>query len=291
MKKSVKQPLITQTEINKMDNFNRDIKKNGYRPWVKVRGSHTHGQGHIIHSFKTNRNHHLLSRGERLPFFMFEQDSTVIDILEQYPLPIFETMKIAEELNVVHPGAYKQRKKYNNKIPAKVMTTDFVIVKRLLSGKVVLSPYSFKYSGALDITKHDIRKYQRTKQKLKIEELYWASLGLQIVFLTECDFDKTVIYNLEFFRECFDYPEYLDVGEQFKNIVLGRLQKRFLSEPKDTLRQHIDAVADDLNTSNFQVLYLFQEAVYHNDLKLDLSERIELYRPLALLNKGTSHVA
>ena len=72
--KMVKQPIITDAEIAKTERYNRDIQARGYRPWVTVRQSHTYGQGQIVFSHKTGREHHLLSRGERLPFFCLEHD-------------------------------------------------------------------------------------------------------------------------------------------------------------------------------------------------------------------------
>ena len=67
--KTVQQPIVTDAEIAKTARYNRDIKASGYRPWVTVRQSHTYGQGQIVYSHKTRREHHLLSRGERAPFF------------------------------------------------------------------------------------------------------------------------------------------------------------------------------------------------------------------------------
>ena len=116
MRRNVKQPFVSQTERNKIDNYHANVKKDGYQPWKTVRQSHTHGQGQIIFSNLTNRAHHLFSRGELIPFYNLEADPTVIDILEQYPLPIDKTLNIARQLNVVHPGAYKERHKYNGKI-------------------------------------------------------------------------------------------------------------------------------------------------------------------------------
>ena len=90
--KTVQQPIVTDAEIAKTERYNRSIQARGYRPWVTVRQSHTYGQGQIVYSHKTRREHHLLSRGERAPFFYFERDPTVIDILEQYPLPLHQTL-------------------------------------------------------------------------------------------------------------------------------------------------------------------------------------------------------
>jgi hypothetical protein len=280
MKKTVKQPIITQSELTKSENYQKEVIKSGYRPWVTVRASRTYGQGHIIHSARFGREHHLLSRGERLPFFFFERDLTVVDILEQFPLPIYETMEIAKQHNVVHPGAYKERKKHDNKIPAKTMTTDFLVIRKLATGEIVSQPYSFKYESALDIQQNDIRKYQRTRQKLRIEEVYWETQGKALRLITEMDFDKTEIYNLEFFREYLEYSDFTKVDKRFKSVVQLRLIKHFSESPMATLKQHLVALANELNVNAFQVLCLFQQAVYEFDFNLDLSQRIEEYRPL-----------
>ncbi|MFM5687777.1 TnsA endonuclease N-terminal domain-containing protein, partial [Aeromonas caviae] len=192
---------------------NREIKASGYRPWVTVRQSHTYGQGQIVYSHKTRREHHLLSRGERAPFFYFERDPTVIDILEQYPLPLHQTLEIAASLNVVHPGNYKERGNHGGRIPAKTMTQDFVIIRQTEAGKHILSPYSFKYSDALDPEITSPRVVNRTRAKEKIAIEYWRTQNIDHVLLTEKSFDKVHIYNLEFLRECFDTPEYIQVSE------------------------------------------------------------------------------
>jgi len=290
IRRKLKQPIITDSELNKIEKYNKDI-KSGYRPWVTVRQSHTHGQGHIVHSAKTGREHHLLSRGERLPFFMFERDSSVIDILEQYPLPINETMKLAVKHNILHPGAYKERKKHDNKIPAKTMTTDLVVIKKKPSGQIILQPYSFKYAGALDVIDQDIRKYNRTKSKLRLEEKFWETQTNKLVILTEQDFSRTEIYNLEFFRECYDYPEYTRVSDEFRYIIYLNICRHFLEYPTFTLKQHLASLAQELNIEFLQIFYVFQKLVYENILILDLTHRIELYRPVRLYSKVRNYAA
>lgn len=280
--KTLKQPILTQSEVTKLKSYERDISINGYRPWVTVRGSHTHGQGHIIHSPKFGRQHHLLSRGERLPFFFFERQSDVIDILEQFPLPITDTLEIASLLNIVHPGAYKERKKHDNKIPAKTMTTDFLVVRKATSGSTFIQPYSFKYASALDIENQHPRKYKRTRQKIAIEDVYWQNQETPLTLITEQDFDRTEIYNLEFLREYRLYSDvYLKVDESSNLMLLAALMKQLINHPLLTLKQNLVVVAKAFNITDFQMLVLFQKAVYESQINVDLSERIELYRPIS----------
>ena len=127
MKEKVQQPIITQKELNKVKRYLAKVKKEGYRPWVTVRQSHTIGQGQIMMSHKTNRTHHFLSRGESKPFYHYEADALVNEIFEQYPLDINQTMKIAEELNIVHPASYEEAGEHGGSKPAKTMTLDYVI--------------------------------------------------------------------------------------------------------------------------------------------------------------------
>ncbi|RTE66115.1 transposase [Amphritea opalescens] len=289
--KQVKQPVITDSELNKIKKYQRTVKKNGFRPWVTVRQSHTYGQGQIIFSHKTGRLHHLLSRGERLPFFMFESDVTIVDILEQYPLPINETLDIARKLNIVHPGSYKERYKHDLKIPAKTMTTDLVIIRQLPDGRKILEPYSYKYQSALDSAVNGQRKVNRTQQKLDLEFAFWRTQGVECVLLTEHDFDRTEIYNLEFLRECYDHPEYLDMSNEKLLSIIDTFVKHFIGHSELTLYQHIQCVSEALAISKYQALSVFQKAVYERLINLNLSERIELYRPIHYPPQGYGYVA
>ena len=41
MYEAVAQPIITQAELNRIDKYHKDVFRDGYRPWVAVRQSHT----------------------------------------------------------------------------------------------------------------------------------------------------------------------------------------------------------------------------------------------------------
>ncbi|TFF76255.1 transposase [Aeromonas taiwanensis] len=279
----VKQPVITDAEISKVERYARDIKAGGYRPWVTVRQSHTHGQGQIVHSYKTGREHHLLSRGERLPFFAFEHDPTVIDIMEQYPLPLHQTLEIAASLNIVHPGNYKERAKFDGLIPAKTMTQDFVIIRRTNKDKLILTPYSFKYAAALDPAVTNPRVVSRTREKEQIAIEYWRTQKIDHVLITEQHFNENYIYNLIFLRECFDKPEYIQTTTDMYHVMLRDFRHHLIHSPSSTLLILVKKVSQGLNIPDVQVLSVFQYAVYSHQLKVDLTQRIELYRPVPSL--------
>ena len=150
--KTLKQPQILQSELNKISRYLKEVSKFGYKPWVNVRQSHTYGQGHEIFCHKTQRTHCLLSRGERPIFFELERNPSVIELFEQYPLPISETMELAVELNILHPGAYKERHKNDGVIPAKTMSSDIVALKKLKNGKDKSAELIAKQKYILSIT-------------------------------------------------------------------------------------------------------------------------------------------
>ena len=285
--KMVKQPIITDAEIAKTERYNRDIQARGYRAWVTVRQSHTYGQGQIVFSHKTGREHHLLSRGERLPFFCLEYDPTVIDILEQYPLPLHQTLEIAASLNIVHPGNYKERGNHGGRIPAKTMTQDFVIIRKTEAGHI-LTPYSFKYSDALDPAITSPRVVNRTLAKERIAIEFWRTQNTDHVLITEKSFDATVIYNLEFLRECFDEAELIQVSGEFYANVIVRFRHHMVATPLSTLLMLIQQVAFELNIDKLQVQCLFQHAVYTGRLNIDLTQRVELYRPLPVIRRSNA---
>ncbi|MFW8632246.1 TnsA endonuclease N-terminal domain-containing protein [Vibrio natriegens] len=285
MKKKVKQPIITQKELNKISRYMQEVKKSGYRPWVTVRSSHTIGQGQVIYSHKTKRVHHFLSRGELQPFFHFEHDPNVIDIFEQYPLPIKETMEIAKELNIVHPGAYQEAPDYDGNVPAKTMSTDYVVRYK----NKQLCAFNFKYADSLDPEETSPQAVARTNAKNEIEREFFTRHNMGWVQYTEKSFDHNVTANLKYLRECFDHEDELAVEDQFKAIVLSRLKVGFINIPEATVRQILELVATECGISLFQAQCLFQWLTYHRILDFNWLVPINLNRPLSLLGQEVNN--
>lgn len=289
--KKLTQPTITQPELNRIEKYLREVKKNGYRPWVTVRQSHTIGQGQIVYSWKTKRDHHLLSRGELMPFLWFEQDPKVIDILEQYPLPLEDTLKLADEMQILHPGSYLDKDAFDGLVPAKTMTTDYVLVMEFPDGRHKLAAYSFKYSSSFERTVTHPVAVARTEAKLALECEYWRRLNVPWVLITEKSFDGNVTQNFRYLRECKDFPEYLDVSDEFKAIVLLRFRHHFSAIEEATVRQVLVIVAEDVGIELFQCQCLFQYFVYTNILKLNLTQTINLNRPISMMPIEVSHAS
>lgn len=277
---AVKQPTITQSELNKIQNYQKKLKSGKYSCWVTVRQSHTHGQGQILTSHKADNPVHLLSLGELNTFLKLEHDPTVIRIFAQFPLCIFSTMKIAQQLNIMHPGNYKERVKHDRKIPAKTMTTDLVVSKRNADGSEAIEPYCFKRKSAFDPAQKSASSISRTKAKLKIETEYWSNWSTGLRLVDESFYCEIESYNFSYLRECFDYPEYIDAASPLYISALLTFNKILTDKANLSLKECIECISIEIGIETFHAECVFKHIVYQGLLPVDLSQKIDLWLPV-----------
>ena len=89
-----------------------------YRPWLTVRNFPCAGRSLWVSGFQTGRTHHLLSGLEQAAFFLFSRNPIVTDIREPYPLRLDDTLEIATQAGIRHPGVRGQ---------PQVVSTDFLL--------------------------------------------------------------------------------------------------------------------------------------------------------------------
>lgn len=155
-----------------------------YQPWLKVQDVPSIGRASRIDSWKTGRTHHFMSDIEKYYFFLLEWADSVIDIREQFPLSMDNTLALAKELNIKHPRDPKTKENI-------VVTTDFCITL-VRDNKSFIIARAAKKSG-------DLLK-PRVVEKLKIEELYWLKQGIEWGVITENDLPMVYIRNIEWVR-------------------------------------------------------------------------------------------
>lgn len=152
-----------------------------YKPWLKIQDVGSEGLATRIKGTKTGRCHQLLSTLELNYLYLLDWSEDVIDIREQYPLDLKETIALAKEIEIDHPP------KANPAKPV-VMTTDFLVTIRQPIGTKEIAR-TIKYSKDLA----DLR----TLEKLEIERLYWKERNIDWGIVTELDINKTLVKNIK----------------------------------------------------------------------------------------------
>jgi hypothetical protein len=150
-----------------------------YEPFIKVHEISSQGESIRIQSATVGRVHHLLSGIELQAFLVFDQFERTIDIREQYPLPIENTMDICTKLGIRHPQVRGN---------LTVVTTDLLI--NFADGEqlaVAVKPSS-------ELCK------QRVIEKLQIEKAYWESCGTGWKLFTEREVSDGLRENLSWIQ-------------------------------------------------------------------------------------------
>ena len=119
-----------------------------YKPYIKTREVPSIGTGRILKDKITGRQMHLLSQAEVYTYYLLRWDDSVIDIREQYPLELEDTLKIADHLGYKHPHDRKTS-----------MTTDFLVTYREEDGRKTYKAYSVKASRKILQNNHEPPKF------------------------------------------------------------------------------------------------------------------------------------
>lgn len=79
--------LMTQQKIDrKIKSGRAKGVRESFEPWIKIWDIKSKGVSHLVPGVKFQRTHHLLSNAERDYHMILEQDPSIIDIREQFPL-------------------------------------------------------------------------------------------------------------------------------------------------------------------------------------------------------------
>lgn len=157
-----------------------------YKPWILTRELNSIGTTANVIDWKHGRTIQLLSGAEEMYYYVLRWDDRVVDIREQYPLNLSETVKIAERIGVKHPR--------NNKTH---MTTDLYVTY----DDGTYGAFSVKYSRkdvdcTLASTEEERKKVKRTAEKLMIEKLYWQEKGVKFNLVFREDLQPVYVDNI-----------------------------------------------------------------------------------------------
>lgn len=245
-----------------------------YEPFIKVDELSSRGESIRVCSSCVGRVHHLLSGIELAAFLVFDWHAGTIDIREQFPIPVTDTLDICRQLGIRHP----QIKGF-----LKVVTTDLLI--------------DFKDKTQLAVAvKHssDLGK-ERVVDKLQIEKAYWEGRGVQWRLFTEQEVSDGLRENLNWLRPYLD----IETASAFKLNAseVDDLMMRLIRNPKAKVSRLCGKLDDT---------YQFEPGYHIGVLRYAIAQRLirapidkpfhswccdELYMLTSLIARGAGHAS
>ncbi|MDF2985209.1 MAG: Tn7-like transposition protein [Eubacterium sp.] len=183
-----------------------------YKPWITVHDFPSEGIISRQPGWKSNRVCHFLSNNELRYFYLLEWADNVIDIREQYPMNLEDTLRIADELGIKHPVNSK------NDVPY-VMTSDFMITVNV-EGKETNIVRTIKPASNLE-KKNVIEHFE-------IERRYWAEKGISWGIVTDKNIPRILVSNIEWAYYSYKLDSYGELGikelQYYGEILKERLE-------------------------------------------------------------------
>jgi hypothetical protein len=271
--------LMTQRKIDRKIKSGRGSGvRESYEPWIKIWDIKSSGVSHLVPGVKFHRTHHLLSNAERDYLLILEQDPSIIDIREQFPLLTqAETQAIASSLNYRHP-VYP-----GTQVPV-VMTTDFLITFIDSIGETRLAARSVKYRKEFE--EASTIEQNRIAEKLEIEAKYWAMRKVEWKLVLHENLPKVKIVNLAILRTYAVIPPSLPTDKNINSLleyIAG------CETDQIPLRALLERAARAIFVEYMGVKRLFHHLLWKGRLEIDLTERvISLSEPLRVRISNSS---
>ena len=235
-----------------------------YTPYHKIHDFASKGLSLRIKGWKTGREHHFLSKLELAYFFLLEWSEQVLDIREQFPLDLDETVAIAKNLNIPHPPE-------SDPNHPEVQTTDFLITIRLPIGTKECAR-TIKYSTDL--------KLRRVWEKFEIERHYWSRRNIDWGVVTELDIDLILAENIKSIHAL------LDIKNSYPEIPVSAFNKaEMIMTPLLNQQLSICEIAklcdEKLSLKTGMSLTIAQHFIATRQWKIDLSQTFPFERVLS----------
>lgn len=236
-----------------------------YDPHLHVQNVPSSGRVSRVKGSKTGRLHHCLSKLEWMFFWILEWSQIVIDIREQYPLDIEETLAIAATMGIRHPV----NRKTKTPVP---LTTDFVVTIKTTTGPIDQAR-TIKYVKHLPST--------RVMEKFEIERLYWERRNIDWGIVTEREIDSTLAANIEKAFFYHDAAKLSPLSDETINRIATELTYKVIREDvplKDLARDCEELLELPAGTSSKVILHLLANRRW----LVDMSKPILMTKPIVL---------
>jgi hypothetical protein len=241
-----------------------------YKPWLRIQDVPSHGLVTRIKGWKTGRIHHLMSILELRYFLTLEWALNVIDIREQYPLDLEETLAIAKHLGIAHPLDRK------TKYPM-VMTTDFVVTVNESFGLIDIARTT-KYVK-------EFRK-RRVPEKFEVERMTWVSRDVDWGITTDRDIDFVPTENVRWVHPYRNMSRYQTITDECIRHVEKFLAPRLMNG-KEVLSALADECDRKLGLKVGMSLKIIRHLIANRRIRTDMRTLIEPRNVLALTTVPT----
>jgi hypothetical protein len=155
-----------------------------YLPWLNAQSIPSVGRASRLLGVTTGRVHHFFSDTQRRYFLMLDWlDESVMDIREHYPLLDLTEILDDEDLNL---------SKYQEESGKYVLTTTFLITKKMPNGDIKEFARSVKYASNLE--------QKGVLEALEIERRYWEKKGKDFKIVTNKDINMIQVRNIEWLK-------------------------------------------------------------------------------------------
>lgn len=242
-----------------------------YKPFLTVRDVPSMGLSTRIKSWKIDRIHHLLSNQERDYFLSLVWSPMVVDIREQYPLPLAATIDIATRLDIKHPSIPKTKE-------AAVMTTDFLITV-LEDGDTRFQARTVKQSKDLNNA--------RVVEKLEIERTYWSEQGIDWGIVTEHEIPTALSKNVSWILSAYEQDNSQGISVPMLIQIEELLFELITKQPEMPL-SHIALDGDrQLGLQSGTCLWAVRHIIARLIWVVDMFEAIDACKPLHIIKKNS----
>ena len=254
----------TNTNRGNEDNYSLIPRGKAYQPFIVIQDVPSLGRSSRPCGIKTGRQHDFLSDLERNYFFILEFLDDVVDIREQFPLEIEETLLIAEELGIKHPTKPKTKE-------SDTMTSDFCItIKDGNSTRDLIRTAKYK-KELVD---------RRVMEKFAIEKTYWERHGLDWGIVTEDEVDKNYCQNVSDildYYELNDNKAFSDISLNERDDIIIAFLQRLIDSDK-TVRQISSLFEKDFHLDKGAGIALFKHLIAKKYIGIDLFPPLRLDR-------------
>lgn len=230
---------------------------NDYIPWITVHDFPSDGFSSRGPGWKANRVFHFMSTLELRCFYLYEWSDIIIDIREQFPLELEDTLRIANELDIKHPMDNV------SKFP-RVFTTDFMLTA-IINGKEANIARTVKQAKDIES--------MRVLEKFEVERRYWAEKGIDWGIITENDIPKAFTENIQWVHDEYWLEPTTELGINEQLEICETLKERL--KKNDCVINNVTSSLDrELNLERGTCLGLFKHLLARKEIVIDMHKKI-----------------